>query len=163
MTKKHSKKYFPNLSDEQLFTYVLGSFQYILSYTENCTEKEFENELFIQDAVSYRLVCIGHATQNLYSNLGQKYADFPWSLYFYIDENPRDLIWELISSESDSDFDSIKSLFNELEQLYFEEFYPNKTNTNKEIKRIKKKKIISSTDYKYPTKTSKSIWTVRKK
>lgn len=165
MTKKYPKKNRTNLSDKQLFEYILGSFEYILSYTENFTEKEFENELLIQDAVYHRLQCIGIAAKDLSSNLGQKYADFPWFFYLILDENPPEVIWELINSKSNSDFESIKSLFNELEKLYFKEFYPNKTKLTsiKKTKEPKKKKIIYTTDYKYPIKTSKSIWTVRKK
>lgn len=165
MNKKHYKKNKTNLSNKQLFEYILGSFEYILSYTENFTEKEFENDLLIQDAVYYRLQYIGIATKELSSNLGQKYVDFPWLFYLILDENPIEVIWELINSKSNSDFDSIKSLFNELEKLYFKEFPSNRTKQQsiKKTKELNKKKIIYTTDYKYPIKTSKSIWTVRKK
>lgn len=166
MTKKYPKKSKTNLTDKQIIEYILGSFEYIFSYTENCKEKDFENELLIQDAVYHRLQCIGIAVKDLSANFGQKHAEFPWAFYMILDINPPEVIWELISSKTNNNFGSIKSLFNELEKLYFKEFYPNQTKSTtpiKETKEPKKKKIIYTTDYKYPIKTSKSIWTVRKK
>jgi uncharacterized protein with HEPN domain len=152
-----------SLTDKEVLEYILGSLELIKEYLKGVTYKKFENDLKIQDSVCHRMYCIGNAVEFLSNQIKDNHPNFPWELYRYWVHfhNDPDTIWQLAKENEEiiDDFDSIYSLFCKLEEIYFFEFFPKKT------PKVEKSKtqIAWSTDYKYPIKTEKSIWTVKKK
>jgi uncharacterized protein with HEPN domain len=158
--KNRQKK--TTLDDKDIFKYILGSIELIYNYLENYTIEKYERDIMIQDAVCNRMHCIGIAASDFSKDITDKYPDFPWSFYeVWIIFNDPEIIWDLVrkNNDSDEDFESLKSYFSKLEEIYLMEYYPL---DNKYKKRKKTKETPWSTDYKYPIKTSKSIWTVKK-
>lgn len=144
--------------DKQYLEYILASLKLINQYLKGFSEEKFENAIKIQDAVSYRMICIGRGAVELSDELKSKYDTFPWYLYscFSYDVDEVWVIWDLYiaNKEKKSNFESINSLYNELEKIYIKEYFPEKI-SNKEVK--------FDDDYKYPIKSKNSIWTVKSK
>lgn len=158
MTKP--KKKLHNLTDQELFRYALGSLQFVNDYLKDYDEKRFLNDLMIQDATCYRIKEVGRAIMDITDEIKNKYHSFEWNLYIILNYDlSLDLIWSFYINKSKEDLDSINGLFYHLEQIYFKEYMPEEL--EEKTKPIQESQW--STDYKYPTKTKNSIWTVKKK
>ena len=151
-----------NLSDKELLEYILGSFELARHYLKYYNEDKFEKDLKTRDAVCYRMYNIGIATNFLSDKIKDSHPNFPWLLYnIWEHEHNPEVIWNLIRrpQKVNGDFDSLLDLFSQLEIIYFKEYFPEKLKS----KQRKIKETQLSTDYKYPIKTSHSIWTVKNK
>ena len=151
-----------NLSDKELLEFILGSFEYARQYLKYFSEDKFEKDLKTKDAVCYRMYKIGIATGALSEKIKNRHTNFPWTLYSIWEyEHSPEVIWDLIKrpQKVNGNFDSLLDLFSQLEIIYFKEFFPEKL----KLKQSKTKETQLSTEYKYPIKTSHSIWTVKNK
>ena len=121
-----------------------------------------KNELKVQDAVCHRFYCIGIVASDISEEFRSKYKDFPWYSYTYwiIGSDP-DIIWDLNKGNhhGSHDFESIESLFFELEKIYLKEFFPDKAISSNKFDKMKS----WPKEHKYPIKSNKSIWTVKKR
>lgn len=162
MDKKNRKK--TTLTDKELFEYILGSIELVQAYLKNYTLAKFEKDIKIQDAVCYRMHCIGIAASDFSEEMLNKHPDFPWDLYrIWTWDNNSEIIWDLAKAKHRKleDFDSLRSLFKKLEDIYFLEYFPIRFKSKVE-KKINDE-VPWSTDYQYPIKTNNSLWTVKKK
>lgn len=149
------------LSDKELLEYILGSLEYTRQYLKYYNEDKFEKDLKTKDAVCYRMYKIGVATNFLSDKIKKLHPNFPWLLYniWEYEHNP-EVIWDLNRKpqKMNGNFDSLLDLFSQLEIIYFKEYFPEKLMS----KQSKVKESQLTTDFKYPIKTSHSIWTVKK-
>lgn len=133
-------------------------------YLKNYTLAKFEKDIKIQDAVCYRMHCIGIAASDFSEEILTKHPDFPRDLYtIWAWYNNPWTIWDLAKAKHRKvdDFDSLSSLFSKLEEVYFLEYFPTRLKS-KEEKKINDE-VSWSTDYQYPIKSNKSLWSVKKK
>lgn len=156
-----SKHFTP--SDKDIFEYILGSFELVWGYLKDCTFSQFETDIKTQDAVSHRMQCVGIMSLKFSESIKNKHSDFPWGLYdIWAFEYNSNFIFEFAKDESweEGEFDSLESLYKELEKLYLSEY-----NLENKAFRVEYKcqdKFLTN-DYKYPISSSKSIWVVKNK
>jgi len=160
------------LRDEDFLEYMLGSIQIIEERVEGMTKEEYDNDLLTKDSVQHRLHQIGLSYTKLSENTRKEiiteldgFSSLMVCLeYHQIPENKE---WKFISNWKSNflfgTIETIGDLFYSLELIYFKLFHPKKYKGH--FSQIEKKKVLKpdySTDYPYPIKTSKSIWTVKK-
>lgn len=141
--------------DKEIIEFILISLKLINQYLKGYSEEKFENSIKIQDSVSYRMICISRGAVELTDELKSKYDTFPWYLYscFSYDVDEVWVIWDLYvaNKNNSNEFESINSLYRELEKIYIQEFQNEKVT------------IKFKNEYELPIRTKNSIWTVKNK
>ena len=141
--------------DKELIEGVLFCINQIEKYFKNHTEKSMEKDFMVQDAVLFRMALLGSFVSEISDNFKSKYDDFFWSISILKYEGI-ETAWGLYEANNTNSepFESFKSIYKELENIYIKEYFPEKI-SNKEVK--------FDDDYKYPIKSKNSIWTVKSK
>lgn len=143
-------------TDINKIKYILGSINIILKWTASMNESQFEKDILVNDAVCNRFKCIIRVFSEISMETKSKLDGIFWSgltglNFFKEDLYAGEDVWMCISG-SEEELGSLRYIYKTLEDNYI---------LNKKENRIKIE-TISSFD-KYPVKTSKSIWTVKKK
>lgn len=93
--------------DLAFIEHILLCIKKIQDYTGNLTEKDFNNNELIQDAVIRNLEIIGEATKKISKELKSQYPDIPWKEmsgmrdklihdYFGVDV---DVVWKTVNDD----------------------------------------------------------------
>ncbi len=145
---------YSKLSDKERIEFALGSIKLVSNYLNGVSEDKFYSDFKIQDAIQYRMCCIGNAIESVSKNLKEKYS-IHWELYIIFRIDDAEVIFELKQKDNESNvpYESLKSLYNILFEVYSKEYT--------DLKEVHKNDLV--TDYKYPIKTKNSIWTVKNK
>jgi hypothetical protein len=144
------------MKNQEIFEYIFTSLDFIGKWRKNSTLEEFENDLMLMDAISYRLYSIGIIAENInISKLEKEEVIVVNQLIEFkiIFSNPNykiSLLSNLIFS------DKLGELFGFIFNMIVEKFEP-----KSKLELTKENKL--SRDYKYPITTSNSIWTVKKR
>jgi uncharacterized protein with HEPN domain len=144
------------MKNQEIFEYIFTSLDFISKWRENSTLEEFENDLMLMDAISYRLYSIGIIAENInISKLEKEEVIVVNQLIEFkiIFSNPNFKI-SLLSSLIFND--KLGELFSFILNIIVEKFEP-----KSKLELTKANKL--SRDYKYPIITSNSIWTVRRR
>lgn len=141
-------------TDKELIEGVLVSIRQIEKYFKNHTEKSMEKDWMVRDAVLHRMGILGRLLSKISNNFKKKYNNFYWFISCLEDESI-ETAWDLYEANNTNSepFESFKSISKELEKIYNQEYYPEKTCENK---------TKFDNNYEYPIKTKNSIWTVKK-
>jgi uncharacterized protein with HEPN domain len=92
---------------------IYESIEAIEQYTDNLTEKEFLNNIQIEDAVIRRFEIIGEAVKNLDKNFREQYPKVPWKEI----AGMRDVfVHEYFGVELDRVWDAVKNNLPELKR-----------------------------------------------
>lgn len=145
-----------SISDKEHIGYILGSIEHILAWTSQHDEESFTKDIMTNDAVRFRLNCIGRAAKMISTDFKNSTSNFPWHLLIILEciDDPDEIIWEIINGH---DIGSLNESFSELENIYLKNF-----TSQKEIKSQSANNKLSL-NYKYPITTKHSIWTVKKR
>ena len=144
------------MKNKEIFEYIFTSLDFIGKWRGNYTLEEFEKDLMLMDAISYRLYSIGIIAENInISKLEKEEVIVVNQLIEFktIFSNPNykiSLLSNLIFN------DKLGELFGFIFNMIVEKFEP-----KSKLELTKENKL--SIDYKYPITTSNSIWTVRKR
>lgn len=125
-------------------------------YTKGLTETEFYNDPKVRDAVSFCIMNLGYAISKLSDNIRNEYIKDSLSFFTIFQKLGTfgdEELWEMLK-------DKENGLLNHSKRI--KEMYDYECNEKKKPNQIIKSKIEFTTDYKYPIKTSSSIWTVKK-
>ncbi|SHF07323.1 hypothetical protein SAMN05444377_103169 [Flavobacterium fontis] len=145
---------FDKLTDKERIEFALGSIKLINHYLRGVNEEKFENDMKTQDAIQYRMSCIGNAINAVSEKLRERY-DILWGLYVVLNIDSAELMFQLKQKDKETNepYESLKSLFNILYDVYRHEY--------SDVLDSEKKSYVE--DYDYPIKTKNSIWTVKNK
>jgi hypothetical protein len=145
---------FDKLTDKERIEFALGSIKLISNYLRGVNEEKFENDMKTQDAVQYRMFCIGNAISSVSEKLKERHS-IHWDLYSILSFDNAEVMFDLKQKdiENNESYESLKSLFNILYDVYRQEF--------SDVLNSEKKSYVG--DYEYPIKTKNSIWTVKNK
>jgi hypothetical protein len=144
------------MTNKEIFENVFTSLEFISQWCKNYTKNDFEQNLMLMDAVAYRLYSIGTIAEKI--NISE------------LDNNEIKLVNRLIEfknvfSNPDYKVSMLGDLVydNQLGEIFRLVFFLllEKYEPNAKIVSVEKEKL--SRDYKYPIKTSDSIWTVKKR
>ena len=110
--------------DNQLLLDIIESIDFILNYIEGMKKNEFIKNELLRNALLYKLVVIGEATNKISVKLKKVYSDIPWRdiisfrnfiIHEYFGVN-LDVIWNSI-------VDDLPVFRKEIEIIYKNEFY----------------------------------------
>lgn len=145
---------FDKLTDKERIEFALFSIKLINHYLRGINEEKFENDMKTQDAIQYRMSCIGNAISAVSEKLRERHA-IVWNLYIVLNIDSAKLMFQLKQKDKETNepYESLKSLYNILYEVYEIEYIGVKdTETERYI-----------WDYDYPIKTQNSIRTVKKR
>lgn len=144
------------MKNKEIFEYIFTSLDFIGKWRENATLEEFENNLMLMDAISYRLYSIGVIAENI--NISKLEKEEVIVVNQLIE-------FKIIFSNPNYKISLLSSLIfnNKLGELFGFIFnmIVDKYEQKSKLELTKENKL--SRDYKYPITTSNSIWTVKKR
>ena len=153
-------------ADQDRIKYIIEQIDSTLKLIKGYSFKRFEKNNKLKSEVRFILHKIGKSGVKIKRRPFE--GVFMWSLFSFIEwgqfDDDDEILWDLLKgyTHRGTKYESLKDYRDMLERIYkgeppipSKEFLKRKQSENKKVEYI--------TDYKYPTKTSKSLWTVKKK
>lgn len=153
-------------ADLDRIKYILEQMDNTLNLIKGYSFKRFEKNNSLKTDVRLLLHKIGKSGVKIKK---RPYAGvFMWNLFTFIEwgqfDEDDEFLWDLLKGYTykGTRHESLADYRNMLGNIY-EGKPPIATKKGLKVEQLDDKKVEYITDYKYPTKTSKSLWTVKKK